>query len=891
MNLNSSSNDSFQIDLSLLPQLYPDHPVQNIAVLFTDVVDSTQYFKTHGDVAGREMLRVHQEVASPIVAEFRGQVIKMLGDSVMAYFLSADEALKAAVKMQQKFELYNAMTTRENQIRIRIGIHFGSVIVEEGDIYGDVVNVAAKITNLAKGTQIFVSQDVYDITRHLPAVHFEKVNAWQNNKVLNDLQIYKIVWDVTTVFQPPVRLLLRLCPLFRIAPAGFETLWKRMIEGKEGFWSALEGHERVLPDKTVVVTMQPGSAVMDTARKVVTFLEEGLGQKWKGRLLPVRIVVDAETAQAGGDRAAEKESGATDALPPGGIFVTRDALDVLGEGVMALLQKDEIIADDRRYLRVQSPDPEGVGRETRFLYREFLGRGILAECYYCGGRGHRPADCPSKGMMEVTRAFHRLGFYSLAKINDLFLSYLINGEDGWKPGEDHLKEVETDGPDLARQAFYELRRIFQLRFFRTFWHVTSEEWDSIREIQCRSEGGMAWLAQDSLRVNDIDRAERMLRNAEERSPLDYRIPCSMGFVELERGRNASTEHNLQKALSLASTDSQKIFLLLLLSRFYLLTERPFGAERAIREILSINPQCIEALYQEVLFFLEAGKEKLALPRLRRLIQDNRTYFVVSMIDPYLAPFGDSVGDLLSEMLQQAKEDADKAVEEAFNEAERSAELLSSDENREVEDLRKDIETLRASDSYFGYLDMAISGNSIVALCKNSMKERRRALAARLWEVFGRAEDKLKLLKGYRYRRFTYSVESKLDMIKREAEGARELALAANREQYEALVNLCTGLEGFMASADSRCRRLAIWEQVLANVGGFLKYSGLFLSMVLFMGLVLLPLGTYYLNVLLSDYDLFTASSIWLFQKGFLVLGGVGSLLASFLLTIGKAFKG
>ena len=81
---------------------YSKDAIKKIAVLFTDIVGSSNFFKLNGDIEGRKMLKTHQNLASPIINEFGGTVVKMLGDSVMAYFLDPEDALKSAIKIQQK---------------------------------------------------------------------------------------------------------------------------------------------------------------------------------------------------------------------------------------------------------------------------------------------------------------------------------------------------------------------------------------------------------------------------------------------------------------------------------------------------------------------------------------------------------------------------------------------------------------------------------------------------------------------------------------------------------------------------------------------------------------------------------------------------------------------
>ena len=108
MSLQSSSKDKpLKNFVASFVETHPDAPMHNIAVLFTDVVGSTKYFKTHGDIKGREMLRKHHRIAIAIVEDYGGSLIKEVGDSVMVYFPDALNALKASIKMQHQFNSYN----------------------------------------------------------------------------------------------------------------------------------------------------------------------------------------------------------------------------------------------------------------------------------------------------------------------------------------------------------------------------------------------------------------------------------------------------------------------------------------------------------------------------------------------------------------------------------------------------------------------------------------------------------------------------------------------------------------------------------------------------------------------------------------------------------------
>ena len=83
--------DTYRFSLPKPMESYPKDSIRKIAVLFTDIVGSTKFFKAHGDLAGRKMLKVHQDISSPPIHEFGGVLVKILGDSVMAYFLEPVE--------------------------------------------------------------------------------------------------------------------------------------------------------------------------------------------------------------------------------------------------------------------------------------------------------------------------------------------------------------------------------------------------------------------------------------------------------------------------------------------------------------------------------------------------------------------------------------------------------------------------------------------------------------------------------------------------------------------------------------------------------------------------------------------------------------------------------
>lgn len=129
---------------------------REVTILFTDIEDSTRYWGNRGNLAGRLMVDRHNRILLPIIRQFRGKVVKTIGDSVMAQFDQPDAALHAAIAIQQALQQARHTDSRF-RIHVRIGLHIGEGIVEHHDVYGDVVNIASRIESEAVADEVLLS--------------------------------------------------------------------------------------------------------------------------------------------------------------------------------------------------------------------------------------------------------------------------------------------------------------------------------------------------------------------------------------------------------------------------------------------------------------------------------------------------------------------------------------------------------------------------------------------------------------------------------------------------------------------------------------------------------------------------------------------------------------
>src|SRR3989454_12075996 len=129
-----------------------------LTVLFTDVVGSTSFFERFGDTAGLAMVHRHAELAASIVQQHDGSVIQTIGDSVTAECPGPGSAVHAAVEIEQQLLEVNLTLPQHKRVELRIGIHTGVGFRKGNDVFGDVVNVAARITKRTAAAQILISR-------------------------------------------------------------------------------------------------------------------------------------------------------------------------------------------------------------------------------------------------------------------------------------------------------------------------------------------------------------------------------------------------------------------------------------------------------------------------------------------------------------------------------------------------------------------------------------------------------------------------------------------------------------------------------------------------------------------------------------------------------------
>ena len=126
-------------------------PERRLAAIFAADVEGYSRLMRADEVGTLRTLTAHREVMDRLIAEHRGRIANTAGDSVLAEFPSVVDAVKCAVAVQEALAEANERLPEERRLRFRIGVHVGDVMVRGGDLFGDGVNIAARLQTIGGG--------------------------------------------------------------------------------------------------------------------------------------------------------------------------------------------------------------------------------------------------------------------------------------------------------------------------------------------------------------------------------------------------------------------------------------------------------------------------------------------------------------------------------------------------------------------------------------------------------------------------------------------------------------------------------------------------------------------------------------------------------------------
>ena len=162
------------------------------AILSADVVGYSRLMAAN-EAATVETLKSYRDIIARLIARRGGRVVNAPGDALLAEFPSAVEAVQAAVEIQKSLEGHNIDLEPDRRMQFRIGVNLGDVIEEaDGTIYGDGVNIAARMEALAEGGGVCISSTVYDAVEGKLTYGFDFLGEQQVKNIAKPVRVYRV---------------------------------------------------------------------------------------------------------------------------------------------------------------------------------------------------------------------------------------------------------------------------------------------------------------------------------------------------------------------------------------------------------------------------------------------------------------------------------------------------------------------------------------------------------------------------------------------------------------------------------------------------------------------------------------------------------------------------
>jgi class 3 adenylate cyclase len=178
---------------------------KRISIMFTDIKGSTSFYEARGDIDGRVMVHRHNEIVMPILKEHNGELLKTIGDATMTVFDDPASAMDSALNIQRALRAFNQGRPEKEQIHVRIGLNYGTVIVDKGDVFGDVVNVASRVESLAGADEIFITEDMYREVKNNDEFIFRYMDEAQVKGKKEAIKVYRVVWHEEELYMGKTR--------------------------------------------------------------------------------------------------------------------------------------------------------------------------------------------------------------------------------------------------------------------------------------------------------------------------------------------------------------------------------------------------------------------------------------------------------------------------------------------------------------------------------------------------------------------------------------------------------------------------------------------------------------------------------------------------------------
>jgi adenylate cyclase len=544
---------------------------------------------------------LRHELVDPKIAEHRGRIVKTTGDGMLVEFASVVDAVRCAVELQQAMPERDTGLGADSRIELRIGINLGDVIVEGDDLYGDGVNIAARIEALADAGGVFVSNTVHDHVRDRLPFLFEDLGEQQVKNIARPVRVYRVRDAATRSTSTPAPALLPLPDKPSIAVLPFANM-------------SGDPEQEYFADGIVEEIITALSRVrwffVIARNSTFTYKGRAVDVKQVGRELGVRYVLEGSVRRAGNRvRISAQLIETTSGNHVWAERYDRELADIFAvqdeitERVVAAIEPQLYAAE---HLRSQRKLPESLDAwECVVRALSYVGQGTLA--------GHAEAEALCRHAIAIAPGYgqaHSL----LAWV--LTLRYMLSTE---------LRAVLPEAAEEARTA------------------LGLDEQDPWAHM---SHGLVLF------RMRRPAEAERAYRRALDLNPSFALAHATLGWLLAVRGANEEAIESAERALRLSPSDPRvgaRASHVIVFARF---SARQYSdCVASAREMIERHPEYLPARYVLIAAAAMDGNFAAATEALAALLRLQPDFSLAWLAE--VMPWTGEIGDRLLEGWRKA----------------------------------------------------------------------------------------------------------------------------------------------------------------------------------------------------------------------------------------------
>jgi formylglycine-generating enzyme required for sulfatase activity/class 3 adenylate cyclase len=177
-------------------------PRRLAAIVAGDIAGYSRLMQLDEEETHDRVKRIERDLIEPSIAEHYGKLVKTTGDGFLAIFDSPVEAVRFGIVVQQNMIGRNASLPKHHWIEYRIGVNLGDVIIEANDVYGDGVNIASRLENIADPGQVYISGGIYEQIKHKLVCGYESLGDRKVKNITDPVRVYRVLSDPAAFNRP-----------------------------------------------------------------------------------------------------------------------------------------------------------------------------------------------------------------------------------------------------------------------------------------------------------------------------------------------------------------------------------------------------------------------------------------------------------------------------------------------------------------------------------------------------------------------------------------------------------------------------------------------------------------------------------------------------------------